>query len=54
VSFNGKVLGDTPLIDAVLPAGRQTLKLMNEDKNLNLNIEVEIKAGQTTKKVLKL
>jgi serine/threonine-protein kinase len=54
VSFNGKVLGDTPLIDAVLPAGRQTLKLQNEDKGLSLDIEVEIRAGQTTKKVLKL
>ncbi len=54
VTLNGKVLGDTPLIDAVLPVGRHTLKLQNEDKGLNLNIEVEIKAGQTTKKVLKL
>jgi serine/threonine protein kinase len=54
VSLNGKVLGDTPLIDAVLPVGRHMLKLQNEDKALNLNIEVEIKAGQTTKKVLKL
>jgi serine/threonine-protein kinase len=54
VTFNGKALGDTPIIDVVLPVGRQTLKLQNEDKGLNLNIEVEIKAGQTTKKVLKL
>jgi serine/threonine protein kinase len=54
VTWNGKALGDTPIIDAVLPAGRQTLKLQNDDKGLNLNIEVEIKPGQTTKKVLKL
>jgi serine/threonine-protein kinase len=54
VSFNGKVLGDTPLIDCVLPAGHLTLKLTNEDKDINTVIEVDIKAGQPTRKVLKL
>jgi serine/threonine-protein kinase len=54
VTCNGKVLGDTPLIDVSLPVGKQVLKLVNEDKNINLSIEVEIKAGQTIKKQLKL
>jgi serine/threonine-protein kinase len=54
VTCNGKALGDTPLIDVPLPVGKQVLKLVNEDKNINLSVEVEIKAGQTTKKQLKL
>ncbi|MBK7861971.1 MAG: serine/threonine protein kinase [Archangiaceae bacterium] len=54
VTCNGKVLGDTPLIDVQLPAGKQLLKLVNEEKNISTSIEVEIKAGQTTKKQLKL
>jgi serine/threonine-protein kinase len=54
VTWNGKALGDTPLIDVVLPAGKQLLKLVNEEKGVNTSIEVEITPGQTTKKVLKL
>ncbi len=54
VSCNGKMLGDTPLIDVPIAAGKQLLKLVNEEKNISTSIEVEIKAGQTTKKQLKL
>jgi len=54
VSLNGKALGDTPLIDQPLPAGKHLLKLVNEEKNVNTSVEVEVKPGQTTKKVLKL
>ncbi len=54
VSFNGKVLGDTPLLEVPLPAGRHRLTLTNEQANINLAIEVEVKPGQLTKKVLRL
>lgn len=54
VSLNGKPLGDTPLIEFVLPAGRHRLQLSNEKEKIDLAIEVEVKPGQTTKKVLRL
>ncbi len=54
VSLEGKTLGDTPLIGYSLPAGRHRLRLVNEEKKLDVNIEVEVKAGQVTKKVLRL
>jgi eukaryotic-like serine/threonine-protein kinase len=54
VTWNGRVLGDTPLIDVALPPGVQTLKLTNEEKGVSTSIEVEIKTGQTVKKVIKL
>jgi serine/threonine-protein kinase len=47
-------LGDTPLIEYSLPAGRHQLKLVNEEKNISTVIEVEIRAGQTTAKKLRL
>ncbi|MDP2269706.1 MAG: serine/threonine-protein kinase [Archangium sp.] len=54
VSLNGRVLGDTPLIEVALPAGRHRLQLSNEQAKIDLAIEVEVKAGQVTKKVLRL
>jgi serine/threonine-protein kinase len=54
VSLNGKALGDTPLIEVALPAGRHRLQLSNEQAKIDLAIEVEVKAGQVTKKVLRL
>lgn len=54
VSLNGKPLGDTPLIEVSLPAGRHVLKLANEQAKIDTAIEVEVKAGQVTKKVLHL
>ena len=54
VSLNGKLLGDTPLIELPLPAGRHVLKLNNEQAKIDTAIEVEVKAGQVTKKVLHL
>ncbi|HVE81345.1 MAG TPA: serine/threonine-protein kinase [Myxococcales bacterium] len=50
----GKPLGDTPLIDVPLPAGRQVLKLVNEDKGISTTIEVVIEPGKSTAKKLKL
>jgi serine/threonine-protein kinase len=54
VFLNGKKLGDTPLVDYPMPAGIHVLKLVNEDKGLKGSIEVEIQAGKTTVKKLKL
>ncbi len=54
VSLNGRVLGDTPLVEVPLPAGKQVLQLTSPDKRINRTIEVEITAGQTTAKKLTL
>ena len=53
--FEGdRQLGDTPLVEVPLTAGRHQLRLVNEERKLSVTIEVEVKAGQLTKKVLKL
>ncbi|WP_224245762.1 protein kinase domain-containing protein [Hyalangium gracile] len=54
VFLRGRQLGDTPLINHPLPAGRHQLKLVNEEKNISTVIEVEIWAGQVTSKKLRL
>ncbi|MFO0595631.1 MAG: serine/threonine-protein kinase [Myxococcaceae bacterium] len=54
VTENGKSLGDTPLIELSLPVGRHRLQLVNEKEKIDLAIEVEVKPGQLTKKVLRL
>lgn len=54
VFWGTKKLGDTPLFEVPLPAGVHTLKLNNPDTGLESSIEVEVKAGQTTVKKLKL
>jgi serine/threonine-protein kinase len=48
VLWNGRVLGETPLIQVPLPAGKQKLKLVNEEKGINKTVEVVIQAGKTT------
>jgi serine/threonine-protein kinase len=54
VTLNGRVLGDTPLVEVPLPAGKHVLKLTNDDKGISRSVEVEIKPGQTTAKKLSL
>ena len=49
-----RLLGDTPLVEIQLSAGRHALRLENTEHKVNVTIEVELKAGQLTKKVLKL
>jgi len=48
VFFKGRELGVTPLVDVELPSGKIQLHVVNEEKNLDRKVEVEIKAGQTT------
>ncbi|MBL8920123.1 MAG: serine/threonine protein kinase [Myxococcaceae bacterium] len=54
VFLGGKKLGDTPLVDVPVPVGTHLLKLTNSEAGLDSSIEVEIKAGQTTVKKLRL
>jgi serine/threonine protein kinase len=54
VFLNGKKLGDTPLINVALPAGRYTLKLVNDSRNIHSAIEVVVEPGKTTIKKLSL
>jgi serine/threonine-protein kinase len=48
VYLHGRRLGQTPLIEYVLPVGHHELKLVNEEKGLTRVIEVDIAAGETT------
>ncbi len=49
-----KKLGDTPLLNVPLPAGRHLLRLVNPEDGSENSIEVEIKSNETTVKKLKL
>ena len=49
-----KVLDEVARERWLRAVGKQVLKLVNEEKNISSSVEVEIKAGQTTKKQLKL
>ncbi|NOZ85136.1 MAG: protein kinase [Deltaproteobacteria bacterium] len=50
VYLGGKKLGVTPLVDVKLPPGRHVLRVVNEAKNINKKIEVQIREGKTTVK----
>lgn len=54
VYFGKKSLGETPLANVALPAGKHRLRLVNEEKKLSTTIEVVIKPGETTTMRLKL
>lgn len=54
VFLKGKKLGDTPLVDVSLPPGIHVLTLVNDAKGIKRAIEIEIAAGKTTTKKLKL
>jgi serine/threonine-protein kinase len=47
-------LGDTPLVNVPLPAGRHQLRLVNTEAHVDQSIEVEIEPNETTVKKLKL
>lgn len=53
VFFGKKKLGDTPLLNVPMPAGKQVLRLVTSDAR-EQSIEVEIRANETTVKKLKL
>ena len=53
VYLGRKRLGDTPLLNVPLPAGKHLLRLVNPESNAENSIEVEIKSNETTVKKLK-
>ena len=53
VYLGKKKLGDTPLLNVPVPAGKLTLRLVNPETNSENSIEVEIKSNETTVKKLK-
>jgi hypothetical protein len=54
VYLGSRKLGDTPLIGISLPAGKQVLRLVNPEQNLNSSVEVTILGNETTVKKLSL
>ena len=54
VFLGSKKLGDTPILNAKLPAGRHVLRLVNAESGIEQTIEVEIVANAETVKRLKL
>ncbi len=48
VSVGGRVLGQTPIVGASLPAGTHTLVLSNPEQGLKTSYQVVISAGRTT------
>ena len=54
VFFDGRKLGETPLINHPVAAGRHKLKLVNDEKGLTKVVEVNIQPGKTTVQKLNL
>lgn len=54
VYLNGERLGTTPLNRLLFPAGRHTLKLVNESAKIERTIQVEIRSGQESTTRLRL
>jgi serine/threonine-protein kinase len=54
VYLGQRKLGDTPVIKVALPAGRQVLRLVNPEQNINSTIEVDINPNELTVKKLVL
>jgi hypothetical protein len=50
VDVEAHVLGDTPLVEVLLPVGRHRLRLVNAAEKVDSFIEVTIKARETTVK----
>jgi serine/threonine-protein kinase len=48
VSVGGRVLGQTPIVGASLPAGTHVLLLSNPELGLKTTYQVTITAGHTT------
>ncbi|MBN2360507.1 MAG: serine/threonine protein kinase [Deltaproteobacteria bacterium] len=50
VWLDNKKLGDTPIIEAELPAGRHTLRLLPKGQQPGRKVKVTIKAGETVRR----
>ncbi len=53
VFVGSKSLGESPLLEVPLAAGKYTLRLVNAEAGVKTSVEVEIVAGKTTVKKLK-
>jgi hypothetical protein len=49
VYYRGRRLGQTPLVNVRLPAGRIKLRVVNANAGINRKITVRIRPGKTTK-----
>jgi serine/threonine-protein kinase len=47
VWLNGKRLGETPLAPITVPAGRHTVRLVNEELGKDVTRQIEARAGET-------
>lgn len=54
VFFGERVLGETPLLEVPLPAGRQRLRLVNLEEGIDTFIEVDVVSDSTVVKRLSL
>ncbi len=48
VYLGGRALGETPLLEVPVPAGRLQLRLVNEVEHVDTVVEVDVAAGRTT------
>ncbi len=54
VFVDGKLIGNTPQMNIVLPPGKHQLKLVNPDFGMTKTLSIDIAAGKTVTKVLSL
>ena len=52
VYLNGKKLGTTPLAGVSIPAGRHTLRLLNDVAGVEQSVDVTIEPGQTLRRTV--
>ena len=54
VFVDGRFLGNTPLLNAPVPAGKHKIKLVNPDMKMNKVFTLQIQAGRPTTKLVEL
>ena len=54
VSIDGTAVGQTPIVNRQLPAGRHRITCTNPDLGVTRNVNVEIQPGQTTRQRISL
>lgn len=54
VFVDGKFVGNTPLLNAPVPAGKHKIKLVNPDMKMNKVFTLQVQAGRPTTKLVEL
>jgi serine/threonine-protein kinase len=54
VLLGKKLLGETPLVEVPLPAGKHRLRLVNEGEQIDTEVDIDIEPGKTTAKRYRL